>query len=452
MSSYRTSVGSLPDVLATVKQNRLHNPLHPLASKGRLILQNGFVVDPKNQIEAVQDIAIAGTEIIEVADKIFPEKGDRVINVEGLLVVPGLIDMHLHLGDLFEVSTEPTFGSVADGVTIGLSPGAGNTLMAPSLLGAEVDRGVPMNIGCYIGALNILGTRASVDELIALFRGELEKEVAYEKITRNPITFTTAPLTVGIKDHMGHFIMSDESFDKIYEITSKAGLVFMSHTQDPAHAERVVSLSKGRPVHLGHATAAGCGTHDDPVKSMETIVELLKQPHVSGEFVTTMLRKGRGSREGLFLPKKAQEIAYEALQSGLVDILISDGQNDATMKGFGDTRDNIPALLELVEMGILSLSKSIATMTINPAKLIAERTGQSWWTEKVGHLGVGALANITVIDRDDKLATYTIVNGRIAGFEDRPVREANGAGGWTSKWGIVDRTGVGDLAAFAYEL
>lgn len=58
----------------------------------------------------------------------------------------------------------------------------------------------------------------------------------------------------------------------------------------------------------------------------------------------------------------------------IVDVLISDGQNDATMKGFGDTRDNIPAILELAEMGVLSLSDSIATMTWNPARLIAEKT------------------------------------------------------------------------------
>ena len=57
--------------------------------------------------------------------------------------------MHLHLGDLFEVSTDPMYGAVANGVTMGLSPGAGNTFMAPALLGAEVDRGLPVNIGVY---------------------------------------------------------------------------------------------------------------------------------------------------------------------------------------------------------------------------------------------------------------------------------------------------------------
>jgi len=38
----------------------------------------------------------------------------------------------------------------------------------------------------------------------------------------------------------------------------------------------------------------------------------------------------------------------------------------------------------------------------------------------------------------------------MAAMEKRPVRAANGAGGWVTKFGILDRTGVGDLAAFSY--
>lgn len=447
---YSTKVGMLKDVLGSVKYGNLSDPNKDLDKTGKIILKNGLVIDPKNQVEEVLDVAILGDEIVEVGKDIYIEKGDLVIDCEGLLVVPGLVDMHLHLGDLFEVSTDPIYGSVANGVTMGLSPGAGNTFMAPALLGAEVDRGLPINIGLYQGAASILSTMLSVEELVKLYKGELEEDIASSKMTRNGITNTTAPLVVGIKDHMGHFIMSDESIDKIFEITSKAKLIYMTHTQDPDHAERLVELSKGRPIHLGHATAAGCGTHKDAAESMKFIIDLCKKDNVTGEFVTTMLREGGGSREGLILPKKSQQLAYEALEKGIVDVLISDGQNDATMKGFGDTRDNIPAILELAEMGVLNLSDSIATMTSNPARLVAEKTGNSWWTEKVGHLGKNALANITVINREVKSAAYTIVNGEVVGFESRAVRRGSGAGGFVSKFGMVKRMGVGDLVMFSY--
>jgi len=445
------TTGPLADSMAGVLKGQARDPLSELQPTGRTILKGGRVIDPRNGIDDVKDVAFVQDRITEVADGIGAESGDKIIDCAGLLVVPGLIDMHVHLCDLFEVSTEPIFEAVRDGVTIGLSPGAGNTLMAPALLGAEVDRGVPMNLGVYIGAGNALATMLSADDLIQLFKGELDAEIGSTRMTRNMITLLTAPLTIGIKDHMGHFIMSDENIDTVFDVTSGAQLVYMSHTQDPEHTERIVGLSDGRPIHLAHATAAGCGTHGNPVDGMERVVELLKADHVTGEFVTTQLRPGLGSREGLKMTEASQQVAYDALESGVVDILISDGQNDATMKGFGDTRDNIPCLLELPEIGVLSLSEAVASMTCNPAALLAERTGNSWWSDAVGHLGPGALANVTVIDEDDKLATLTIVNGELAAFENRVVRRGNGAGAWVSKYGLVKRTGIGDLVTHSFQ-
>lgn len=449
--AYNTQIGPAPSILASVRGGRLHNPRDLVVPSGRKILRGGRVIDPANEIDAEMDVAIEDGRIAEVADDITPGRGDSVYDVRELQVWPGLIDMHLHLGDLYETSSAPIFESVADGVTVALSPGATNSFMSPALLGAEVDRGVPLNIGVYLGGPNVMGCRLSVDEIISLFKGELQEEVAYEKITRNPITFATAPLTVSLKDHMGHFIASDELLDGLFEITSQAGLIFMSHAQDPDHSERLVELSEGRPLHLTHCTAAGSGSHGDPVESMERFIEMFKQPNVSGDLMTAHLRPSLGNREGILIDKDAQQIAYEALADGTVEVLISDGQCDATMKGFGDTRDNVPAIIELAEQEVLALPQSVATMTSNVAALISQLTRQEWWTRELGHLGEGARANVTIVDPLDKRPTFTFVNGVMAAMENRPVRSANGAGGWVSKYGILDRTGVGDFPAFSYE-
>lgn len=448
--AYETNVGSPPDILARVRQGRLCGSQEGIEPSGRKILRGGRVIDPANGVDAEMDVKIEGSRIVEIADAIKPERGDRIYDVRGLQVWPGLIDMHLHLGDLFETSSAPIFESVADGVTVALSPGASNTFMAPSLLGAEVDRGVPINMGLYLGGLNVMGCRLSVDELVALFKGELQEDIAYEKMTRNPMTFATAPLTVGLKDHMGHFIASDELLDGLFEVTSRASLIFMSHAQDPDHSERLVRLSEGRPLHLTHTTAAGSGSHGDATESMRRMVELFRQPHVSGDLLTSHLRPGLGNREGILIDRDAQQVAYEALADGTVEVLISDGQCDATMKGFGDTRDNVPAILELADQEVLSLSRAVATMTSNVAALIGKLTHEDWWTRELGHLGEGARANVTVVDPLDKQPTFVFVNGVMAAMENRPVREANGSGGWVTKFGILERTGVGDLAAFSY--
>ena len=445
---YQTTFGKA-DTLAGVLQNQMTYASAGQREENHLLLKNGFVIDPVNAVHAVRDIRIVSGMIAGIGENLRPEWGEDVINCEGLLVWPGLIDMHLHLGDLFEVSTDPIVGAAQDGVTMALSPGAGNTFMAPALLGAEVDRGVPINLGVYLGGASVLATQLSQEELVRMFRGELDFETMSLKMTRNAITNTTAALTVGIKDHMGHFIMPDESIERLFDLTARANLVYMSHTQDPEHAERMAALSKGRPLHLAHATAAGCGSHGPAEESLQRVLALVGGS-ISAEFVTSMLRPGRGSREGMRISPKAQELAYEALRTGLVKVLVSDGQNQSTMKGFGDSRDNIPAILELAELGVLSLDDAVAAMTGNPAALLAERTANDWWTRKTGHLGVGALANITVVDAADKLATYTIVNGRIVSFENRLVRRGWGAGGWISRFGMLPRTGVGDLAMYSY--
>ena len=56
-----------------------------------------------------------------------------------------------------------------------------------------------------------------------------------------------------------------------------------------------------------------------------------------------------------------------------------------------------------------------------------------------------------MIDKADKLATYTIVNGEIVSFENRAVRRNVGSGGWVSKFGMVRRTGVGEMPMFSYK-
>lgn len=134
--------------LAHIKNGVMQDVYRKIPSNGRLILKGGRIIDPKNGIDEILELAIEDGVICHVGESVQEEKGDRVIDCEGLLIMPGLIDMHLHLGDLFEVSTNPVFCAAQDGVTMGLSPGAGNTFMAPALLGAEIDRGFPLISVC----------------------------------------------------------------------------------------------------------------------------------------------------------------------------------------------------------------------------------------------------------------------------------------------------------------
>jgi len=62
-----------------------------------LLLKGGHVIDGKNNLSAVRDVAIAGGKIAEVAADIPAAKAVKVVDVSGLYVTPGLVDMHVHV-------------------------------------------------------------------------------------------------------------------------------------------------------------------------------------------------------------------------------------------------------------------------------------------------------------------------------------------------------------------
>lgn len=75
-----------------------------------LLIRHGHVIDPKNDIDAVMDVAVADGKIARLAKDIDVTQAKKVIDATGLYVTPGLIDMHTHV---FVGSKAGTF---ADGI------------------------------------------------------------------------------------------------------------------------------------------------------------------------------------------------------------------------------------------------------------------------------------------------------------------------------------------------
>jgi dihydroorotase len=61
-----------------------------------LLLQGGHVVDAKNGLSATRDVAIKGGKIAEVAEHIDASKALKTVDVKGLYVTPGIVDIHVH--------------------------------------------------------------------------------------------------------------------------------------------------------------------------------------------------------------------------------------------------------------------------------------------------------------------------------------------------------------------
>ena len=63
-----------------------------------VLIKNGHVVDPLTKKDGVYDVLVEGKKIQKIAEKI-DEKADRVIDARGTYVLPGFIDLHVHLRD-----------------------------------------------------------------------------------------------------------------------------------------------------------------------------------------------------------------------------------------------------------------------------------------------------------------------------------------------------------------
>ena len=62
-----------------------------------ILLQGGHVIDPASGTDQVMDVAISGDRIARVAPNLPAAQAKKVLNVKGLYVTPGLIDLHAHV-------------------------------------------------------------------------------------------------------------------------------------------------------------------------------------------------------------------------------------------------------------------------------------------------------------------------------------------------------------------
>jgi dihydroorotase len=126
-----------------------------------LLLKGGHVLDAKNGIDAVMDVAVAGGKIARVAQNIPESEARRVARVAGLYVTPGLVDVHVHVyagtglkgvytGDL---SVYPDGFSFRTGVTTMVDAGTSGWRNFPDFKQRVIDRAKTR----VLAFLNIVG-------------------------------------------------------------------------------------------------------------------------------------------------------------------------------------------------------------------------------------------------------------------------------------------------------
>ena len=127
-----------------------------------LVLKGGHVIDPKNGIDAVCDVAIKNHKIAEVAEHIRAGPGAKVVDVAGLYVTPGLVDIRVHVyagtGERRSYAGDhgvyPDGFTLRSGVTTAVDAGSSGWKNFPDFKDRIIDRSITR----ILAFINIVGS------------------------------------------------------------------------------------------------------------------------------------------------------------------------------------------------------------------------------------------------------------------------------------------------------
>jgi dihydroorotase len=183
-----------------------------------LLLSGGRVLDPTTQLDTVADVLIQDGKIKAVAPGLAVQatEGARVIDARGLVVCPGLIDIHVHLRDPGQTSKE----TIASGTTAAARGGFTSVVCMPNTS----------------PAIDTPGTVALINEKVAhngvvnvFVAGAITRGLAGEELA--PVGGLKQEGVVAITDD-GHCVQNNELMRRALEYAAMFDLPVMDHCQD----------------------------------------------------------------------------------------------------------------------------------------------------------------------------------------------------------------------------
>lgn len=379
----------------------------------KLLIKNGRVVDPSNNRDEILDILIENSKIARLAKNI-SNQAEKIIDAKDKIVMPGLVDMHVHLREPGREDKE----TIASGTKAGLKGGVTSCLAMPNTQPA-ID--CPESVSLL---KNIIKEKAKADVFMAgtITRGRLGKELS-------DITQLKKEGIVAITDD-GASVDDEELMLMALKQAKEQKVLLISHCEDK-------SLSAGGVVNSGFTSTrmglrgiskeseykrvqrdmqlvekAGAPIHITHVSCKES-VEIISQAKKKGINVTcdTCPHYFSLSDEAVLTfdtnmkmnpPLRAKEdvaAIKEGLKNGTIDAISSDhaphteNEKDieferAEFGTIGLETELAVGITELVDTDLLNWLGLAKKMSLNPAKILGIDKGR---------LSIGSDADIIVV-------------------------------------------------------
>lgn len=354
-----------------------------------LLIKNGHVIDAKNRIDGVMDVAIQGNKIIEVSRNINKE-AKKTIDATGMYVTPGLIDLHGHhffgtqpntyLSNSF-TALPPDGFTFRAGVTTAVDAGGSGWRNFDIFKTNVIDHSRTR----VLAFLNIVGAGmsggaheqnlADMDPKLAAICARSNKEYI-----------------VGIK--LAHYEGNEWApTEHAVEAGKQAGIPVMvdfGRSEEPYLSLRTLTLEKLRPGDIFTHCYGGVTGRE------KVVVNGKLQPWtLEAQKRGIIFDVGHGGGSFQF------EQAIPAIKQGLKPNSISTDLHTGSMNG--GMKDMLNVMSKLLNCG-LTLNEVITTSTWNPAQFINR--------PELGNLSVGAPADVAIFSLDKGTFGFIDVDGK----------------------------------------
>ena len=386
-----------------------------------ILIKNGRVIDPATKTDEVLDILIQDERIVK-REKNSKEKADRIIDAKGCFVMPGFIDLHVHLRDpgFTDKETVETGARAA-------ARGGYTTILAMPNTKPVVDNPDVVNYvhqkAKSLALVNVLQVGAITKEQKGVTLSDIEgmvqagipaisedgKSVMDTSLARSAMK-VAAKCNIPVLAHCEDINLVAGGCVNADEHTSKMGLKGISNSVEDIIAARDIILAKetGAHLHLCHCSTKDSVTMVKHAKEEGVAVSAEVCPH---HFTLTSEDIEPGNTNYKMNPPLRTREDVEALKQGLKDgvmEVISTDHAPHTQASKNATMEKAPfgivgletaaalAYSELVLGGYLTPMQMAEKMSYNPARVIGIQKGS---------LAQGMEADVVIFDPSK---TYTI--------------------------------------------
>ena len=349
--------------------------LPALAQEYDLVLRGGRVIDPANNIDRVMDVGVTGNRITAVAAHIADAQARKLVNVSGMIVVPGLVDLHMHVFG-YEGSLTPDDTALPAGTTTIVDAGGSGWRTFDEFRRTVIAHSATR----VLALLNIVGA-GMVGEPYESNVDDMDPSATSAMILKN------RDVIVGIKT--AHFAKPGwAAIDRAVEAGRRASVPVMVDDKIFTNSQRTTEEEL-----LKHLRPGDIHTHMYNDRQMELIDRFTGnvQPWmIEARKRGVLFDVGHGG--GSFL----WPVAAKAIQQGFLPDTISTDLHSSSILMQQSDMPNVMSKMMLLGM---SLPDVVLRSTVNPAKEIGKYP-------EIGTLGPGKIADIAVLENQDGVFAF----------------------------------------------